>query len=229
MIKILIADDHPIMREGLKHVLAKDSGISVVGEITDAYEIPAFCKEHEVNVLLLDIFMPGPGLLETVTRLTSGFPDLKILILSMHPEDELVLRALKAGAMGYVNKNKTVDHLAKAIRSVYNGDVYWSATLANLMTRVLRGGGDQEDSLKLLSKREYEVLQMLASGLAIQDIAVKLSLSPKTISTYRARVLEKLGLHSNADLVRYVIEHETKTGNRNKRDDGSSNEGNNTA
>src|SRR3972149_3247038 len=134
MIKILIADDHPIMREGLKHVLAKDSGISVVGEITDAYEIPAFCKEHEVNVLLLDIFMPGPGLLETVTRITSGFPDLKILILSMHPEDELVLRALKAGAMGYVNKNKTVDHLAKAIRSVYNGDVYWSATLANLMT-----------------------------------------------------------------------------------------------
>ena len=222
MIKTLIADDHPIMREGLKHVLAKDSGISVVGEITDAYEIPAFCKEHEVNVLLLDIFMPGPGLLETITRLTTVYSDLKILILSMHPEDELVLRAIKAGAMGYVNKNKTAEHLAKAIHCVYNGDVYWSATLAKLMTSILRD--DHAGGLKLLSKREYEVLRMLASGLAIHDIAIKLSLSPKTVSTYRARVLEKLGLHSNADLVRYVIEQD----NKNKRDDGSLIEENNT-
>src|SRR3989304_4510773 len=134
MIKILIADDHPIMREGLKHVLAEESGMCVVGEVTNGYDVPTFCKGHEVNVLLLDIFMPGPGLLETITRLTTVYSDLKILILSMHPEDELVLRAIKAGAMGYVNKNKTAEHLAKAIHCVYNGDVYWSATLAKLMT-----------------------------------------------------------------------------------------------
>jgi len=228
MIKILIADDHPIMREGLKHVLAEESGMRVVGEVTNGYDVPTFCKEHEVNVLLLDVFMPGPGLLETITRLTPVFSHLKILILSMHPEDELILRAIKAGAMGYVNKNKTVEQLAKAIRSVYNGDVYWSHRLSNLMTSVLRGDGGQEDVLKLLSKREYEVLHMLASGLSINDIAIKLSLSPKTISTYRTRILEKLGLHSNADLVRYVIEHEPGIGNRNKRDDDSLNEENNT-
>lgn len=208
------------MREGLKHVLADESGLDVIGEVTNGYDVPTFCKGHEVNVLLLDIFMPGPGLLETITRLTSVYSDLKILILSMHPEDELVLRAIKAGAMGYVNKNKTAEHLAKAIRTVYNGDVYWSSALAKLMTGILRD--DHAGGLKLLSKREYEVLRMLASGLSLQDIGVKLSLSPKTISTYRARVLEKLGMQSNADLVRYVIEQD----NKNKRDDDSLNEEN---
>ncbi|MGH8120390.1 MAG: response regulator [Gammaproteobacteria bacterium] len=206
MINILIADDHPIMREGLKFTLARETDMRLVAETDNAYEIANLCKQHAVDVVLLDISMPGPGLLETIDRLLAHYEKLKILILSMHPENDLVVRAIQGGASGFVSKNNTAEHLAGAIRRVYHGHVYLSDKLATLMTNALRH--HRKDDKERLSKREYEVLQFLATGLSITDIGTKLSLSPKTISTFRARILEKLHLDNNADLVRYVMEKE---------------------
>ena len=206
MIRLLIADDHPIVREGLKRIVADCVDMQVVGEAADTDEALARAKSADVDVLLLDISMPGPGFLNTMRRLRTEQPGLAVLVLSVHPEEQFAVRALRAGAVGYLTKDHTPEELGEAIRRVYRGGRYVSESLAENLAFEL--GPDAEVlPHELLSEREYQVLCRLGSGKSVKAIASELCLSPKTVGTYRTRVLEKMKLTSNAELIRYTVQH----------------------
>lgn len=206
MIRLLIADDHPIVREGLKRIIAECADMTVTAEAGDSSEVLERSKKYPIDVILLDVSMPGIGFLETLHRLKINRPNIHALILSVHPEDHYALRALKAGASGYITKDHTPDELAVAIRHVYEGRKYVTPSLAEKLATQL-GLDSSKPPHEALSDREYEVLCRLATGEAISDIATALVLSPKTVSTYRARILEKMRFTNNADLVRYAMDH----------------------
>lgn len=206
MIRLLIADDHPIVREGLKRIIAECPDMTVTAEASDSSEVLEFSKTHPTDVVLLDVSMPGIGFLDTLHRVKINRPKIQVLVLSMHPEDHYALRALKAGAAGYLTKDHSPNELANAIRHVYDGRKYVSPSLAEKLATEL-GSDSNRPAHEALSDREYEVLCRLAEGQSISEIAKALKLSPKTVSTYRARVLEKMRLTSNADLVRYALDH----------------------
>ncbi|MDX1661254.1 MAG: response regulator transcription factor [Gemmatimonadota bacterium] len=203
-IRVFIADDHPIVREGLRRILNDRSDIRVVGEAANAEEIFDRLDVGDTHVLLLDISMPGPGFLETMRQLRES--DVKILVVSMYPEDQFGLRALKAGAAGYLTKDQSPDELVEAIRRVHSGRRYLSELLADrLASEFADGDGEPHEEL---SEREFQVMQMLGEGMTIGEISDRLSLSPKTVSTYRTRILRKLDLRTTADIVRYAVENE---------------------
>ena len=206
MIRLLIADDHPIVREGLKRILAESPDIQLAGEAVDGNEVPSLCDNDNIDVLLLDISMPGPGFLEILQRLEAKHPLIRILVLSMHPEDHYAIRAIKAGAAGYLTKDHSPEELAKAVRRVYRGFRYITPTLAEDLATLLKADGATQLHEKL-SNREYQVFHMIGSGRDTKTIAAQLSLSPKTVSTYRSRILDKMELRSNAEIIRYAIEH----------------------
>lgn len=206
MMRLLIADDHPIVREGLKRIIAECSDMTVTAEAGDSNEVLEYSKTCPTDVILLDVSMPGIGFLETLHRLKINRPDIQVLVLSVHPEDHFALRALRAGAAGYLTKHHTPDELVDAIRHVYQGKKYVTPSLAEKLATEL-GSDSTKPPHEALSDREYEVLCRLATGEMISDIATALMLSPKTISTYRARILEKMRLTNNADLVRYALDH----------------------
>lgn len=206
MIQLLIADDHPIVREGLKRIIAECPDMTVTAEAGDSSEALEYSKIYPADVVLLDVSMPGIGFLETLHRLKINRPNIRVLVLSVHPEEHYALRALKAGAAGYLTKDHTPDELADAIRHVYEGRKYVSPLLAEKLVTEL-GSDSMKPPHEVLSNREYEVLCRLAIGEAISDIATALVLSPKTVSTYRTRILEKMRLTNNADLVRYALDH----------------------
>lgn len=203
-IRVFIADDHPIVREGLRRILSGRSGIRVTGEAATADEIFDRLDDSAVDVLLLDISMPGPGFLETMRRLRDG--TVKILVVSMYPEEQFGLRSLKAGAAGYLAKDRPPDELVEAIRRVHAGCRYLSPSLARRLANEPAEGEAQPH--EGLSEREFQVLQMLGRGMTIGEISDRLSLSPKTVSTYRTRILGKLGLRTTADIVRYAVQNE---------------------
>lgn len=203
-IRVFVADDHPIVREGLRRILNDRSDIRVVGEAATSDEIFERLDESEAHVLLLDISMPGPGFLETMRRLRGG--EVKILVVSMYPEEQFGIRALKAGAAGYLTKDQSSDELVNAIRRVHVGRRYLSEALADRLASDL-ADGDREPHEEL-SEREFQVMQMLGEGMTIGEISDRLSLSPKTVSTYRTRILRKLDLRTTADIVRYAVENE---------------------
>lgn len=204
LIRVFIADDHAIMREGLRRILNDRSDIRVVGEAATSEEIFERLDESDPHVLLLDISMPGPGFLETMRQLRER--ELRILVVSMYPEEQFGLRALKAGAAGYLTKERSVDELVDAIRRVHSGRRYLSETLADrLASELANGDGEPHEEL---SEREFQVMQMLGEGMTIGEISERLSLSPKTVSTYRTRILRKLDLRTTADIVRYAVENE---------------------
>lgn len=203
-IRVFIADDHPIVREGLRRILSDRSNIRVTGEAGTSEEIFERLDETEVDVLLLDISMPGPGFLETMRRLREG--SVKILVVSMYPEEQFGLRALKAGAAGYLTKDQSSDDLVEAIRRIHTGRRYLSESLADrLASELAHGEGEPHEGL---SEREFQVMQMLGRGMTIGEIGDRLSLSPKTVSTYRTRILRKLDLRTTADIVRYAVEND---------------------
>lgn len=206
MIRLLIADDHPVVREGLRRIVSECHDMSVVDEAVDGDQVLARIATGEVDVILLDISMPGPSFLDLVHQLRSEQPRVRILVLSAHPEDQYAVRALKAGAAGYLTKDHTPEQLAEAIRRVFRGGKYVSQALAERLAFEL-----EPDAVKaphqMLSNREFQVLCMFGSGKGVKEIAAALSLSPKTISTYRARILGKLNLNTTADLIRYTVEH----------------------
>ncbi len=206
MIRLLIADDHPIVREGLKRILAESPDIQLAGEAVDGNEVLSLCENDDIDVLLLDISMPGPGFLEILQRLEAKHPLIRILVLSMHPEDHYAIRAIKAGAAGYLTKDHSPDELAKAVRRVYRGFRYITPSLAEDLATLLKADGATQLHEKL-SNREYQVFHMIGSGKDTKTIAALLSLSPKTVSTYRSRIMEKMKLRSSAELIRYAIEH----------------------
>jgi two-component system, NarL family, invasion response regulator UvrY len=206
MIRLFIADDHPVVRAGLRGIIEGEPDFEVVGEARDGGDMLARIGRTPAEVLLLDVSMPGPGFLEVLAGLRQDHPRVAVLVLSVHPEDQYAVRALRAGAAGYLTKDHSPDELVAAIRKVHRGGKYVSPSLAEKLAVGLEIGASSWPH-EQLSNREYDVLCLLGSGRTVKEIASRLALSPKTVSTYRARVLEKMQLATNADLVRYAAQH----------------------
>jgi len=206
VIRLLLADDHALVREGLKRILAAASDIEVVGEAANGDETLALVKQCDFDLALVDLSMPGLSGLDLVKRLRLEKPKLRILVLSMHGESQYAARALKAGASGYLTKDSAAAQLLGAIRKVAGGGVHISESAA---AQLLGPGGSSSDAPPhtSLSDREFEVFRQLVAGRSITEIAAALRLSVKTISTHKARILEKMAMASTAELVRYAVEH----------------------
>jgi two-component system invasion response regulator UvrY len=206
LIKILIADDHRIVREGLKQILAETPDMIVTDEANNAQEVLKKVWDNEYDVLLLDISMPGRSGLDILKQLKSDRPKLSVLVLSMYSEEQYALRALKAGASGYMTKESATDELIEAIRKVSTGRKYISPSVAEKLAFSLESGHERPPQ-ETLSDREFQVMCMIASGKTIKAIAEELSLSIKTVSTYRARILEKMRMKNNSELTHYAIQN----------------------
>ncbi len=207
MIKILIVDDHAIVREGLKQILAETPNIDVADEACNGREAFEKVWANEYDVVVLDISMPGASGLEVLKQLKGVRPKLPVLILSIHPEGQYAVRALRAGASGYLTKESAPDELIEAVRKVSRGGKYISGALAERLAFDLEAGA-YKSLHESLSDREYQVLCMIASGKRVKDVGEELCLSVKTISTYRFRILEKMKMKNNAELTYYAIKHE---------------------
>ena len=206
MTRVLIADDHPVVREGVRRILQGATEVEVVGEVGRGDEVVEAAQRLRADVVVLDIGMPGPSYLEVLAALTAGSPGTHALILSAQPEEEYAVRALRGGAAGYLTKGYSPPDLVDAVRRVAQGRRYLTATLAERLALGAAGDGSPLPH-EQLSAREAEVLRLLAGGLSLKEIAAKLGVSPKTVSSFRARVLEKMGARTNADLIRYALEH----------------------
>jgi two-component system invasion response regulator UvrY len=207
MIRILVADDHPIVRQGLKQIIADSPDMVVAGEASDGQEVLEQVRKNHYDVILLDITMPDRSGLDILEQLKSEKPGLVFLILSVHPEQQYAVRALKAGASGYLTKDRAPEELINAVRAVASGKKYLSSSLVQVLASEL-GKATEKLLHQTLSNREYSILLLIASGSTKRGIAQRLSLSPKTVSTYRSRILKKMGLNSDAELVRYAIENQ---------------------
>jgi DNA-binding NarL/FixJ family response regulator len=205
MIKILIADDHAIVRRGLKQILAETPDMVVAGEAHNGQELLEKARSDQWDVVVLDISMPGRGGLDILKQLKSERPKLPVLMLTIHPEDQYAVRVLRAGASGYLTKESAPDHLVEAIRKVARGGKYVSAHLAEKLVFNLESISEKPPH-ETLSDREFQVLRLIASGKTVKEIGEELSLSVKTISTYRSRILEKMKMKNNAELTHYAIQ-----------------------
>ena len=206
MIKVLIADDHAVVRQGLKRILQDTHGMVVAGEAVNGQEVLKKVRAEPWDVVILDISMPGHSGLDILKELEHERPKLPVLVLSMHSEDQFAMRVLRAGASGYLTKDSAPDELVKAVRKVARGGKYVSPLLAEKLAYEI-GPDSNKLPHETLSDREFQVLRMIATGKAVGEIATELSLSPKTISTYRARLLQKMNLTSNAELIYYAIQN----------------------
>ena len=206
MLKILIADDHPIVRQGLKQILSEEFEIEALGEAQNSQEVLELVRKKNWDIVVLDITMPGRGGVDVLKDLKGQYPKLPVLILSMHPEDQYAVRVLKAGAAGYLTKESVQDELVKAIKKILAGGKYVSPSLAEKMAFDLETK-TEKPLHETLSDREYQVMLLIASGKTVSQIAEKLSLSVKTIDTYRTRILEKMKMKTNAELMHYVIKN----------------------
>jgi DNA-binding NarL/FixJ family response regulator len=205
MKRIIIADDHSVVRTGVKQILADEFSSVQVGEASTVPEIFNLLAKQKWDLLILDINLSGKNGLDVLKDLKSRKNKIPVLVLSMHPEDQFALRAVRAGAAGYLTKASAPEELVKAIGEILNGKHYVSSTLAEKLASELAGGADKPLH-ETLSDREYHVMRMIASGKTVSEIAGELSLSVKTISTYRQRLMEKMRMHTNAELTHYVIE-----------------------
>lgn len=206
MTRVLIADDHPIVVDGLRHHL-QEEGFEIVGEATTSGEALSMALEVKPDVLVLDLEMPGRGGLDTLRELGRLEPDINVLVLSRHEEDPFAIRSIRSGAAGYLSKDSIVDELAEAVRTVARGQRYISPSVAATLAMHLESAAEGEPH-EQLSDRELQVLCLMGRGMTPTQIAEELSLSVKTISTYRARMLEKMELDNTAQLIRYAIEHQ---------------------
>ena len=204
--RILIADDHVVVRQGLKQILAADPDVVIAGEAKDGDEALDLARKVEWDVAIFDFSMPGMSGIDLLSEVKREFPSRPVLILSMHPEDVHAMRVLKAGGAGYITKESASNELTAAIKKVASGGKYVSPTLAETLALELTPGG-RKPLHETLSDREYRVMWLLASGKQINQIAKDMSLSSSTVSTYRSRILKKLNLTGNADLVRYAVSH----------------------
>ena len=206
MINVLIADDHPIVRQGLRQILAETPDMEVAGEAVNAQETLKQVQNARWDVLVLDITMPGRSGFDILKELKHLQPRLPILVLSIHAEEQFAVRVLKIGADGYLNKENAPEELIKAIRKVVSGGKYISSDLAESLAFSLDTTINQARH-KALSHREFQVMQLMTSGKTLAQIAQTLALSAKTISTYRRRMLEKMQMKTNAEIIRYALEH----------------------
>ncbi len=204
MIRILIADDHPILRRGLKEILVRELDGAICGEAGNAQQVLSEVQSQEWDLVILDVTMPGRSGLDVLRDLRGLRPKLPVLVLSMHPEDQLGKRVLKAGAAGYMNKESAPEELITAVRKVLDGGVYVSPALAERLASDLRQNAGRLLH-ETLSEREFEVLRMLASGKTVTEIAEELHLSVATISTHRAHILAKMNMTTTAALISYAV------------------------
>jgi len=205
--RILIADDHAVIRKGLKQILLEEFPSAMIEEATDAEEVIKKSLSTEWDVIICDLSMPGRSGLDVVQHVKQNFPGLPVLILSIHPEEQYAIRALKAGAAGYLSKDTAPEELVKAVRRVLQGRKYISASIAEKLADDLDQDSGGKAPHELLSHREFDVFQLLASGKPVSEISEKLSLSVTTVSTYRARIMTKMKMKSNADLTRYALDN----------------------
>ena len=206
MIRVIIVDDHTIVRKGIKQLLEDTDDIRIEGEAANASEMFRALEETSYDVILLDIALPGRSGVEALKQLKEFYPNIPVLILSMYPEEQYALRVMKAGASGYLTKENDPEEMVNAIRNATKGKKYISTSLAETLANHFYER-NEKPGYKNLSDREFEVLQHIASGRPLTEIADQLSLSVKTISTYRSRVLKKLGLKNNSDIVKYAMNH----------------------
>jgi DNA-binding NarL/FixJ family response regulator len=205
VIRIVVADDHPVVRKGLLRILEDQEDIRVVAEVASGEDLLQRLATTRADVVLLDISMPGPGFLELLRRVCDEHPRTRVLVLSIHAEDQYAVQAIHCGAAGYVMKDRPPEELIAAIRRVHSGGRHVSPAIAAKLeadSRRAPGRAPHES----LSPREFDVMGMLAAGLGVKQIAEDLGLSPKTVSTFRARILKKMGFRSNAEIVRYLVE-----------------------
>ncbi len=203
-IRVLITDDHPIVRRGLRQIVACETDMNVT-EAENGAEALRLIDTAEFNVVLLDLSMPGMSGLEVLSQIRTRRPQLPVLVLSAHPEAEFAVRIIKAGASGYLNKHLAPEELVTAIRRVVSGRKYIGAEVAELIADSL--GKDEDETHAALSDREFQVMSLIGAGKTVSEIADEIALSVKTVSTYRTRILEKMNLKNNAELMRYVIEN----------------------
>lgn len=206
MLKIVLADDHAIIRYGLKQIILEEYPGAVIYEAQNSNEVLHLVKNHSLDLIVLDITMPSRDGIEVLKELKKLHPKLPVLILSMHSEERFAVRALKSGAHGYLTKTSAPDDLGQAIRKILKGGKFITPSLAELLADSFEQN-QEESAANLLSDREYQVFLLIAAGNSVSECAEKISLSVNTISTYRARILEKLKLKTNADLTRYAIDH----------------------
>ena len=206
MIRIVVADDHTIVREGLKQLLSATSDLSVVGEARNGHEVLERVRALDFDVLLLDMSMPGKSGIELIKQVRAEKPKLRVLVLSMHEEEQYAVRAIKAGASGYLTKESATAQLVSAIRKVAGGGAFITDSVAQ---QLALGAMPQTEGPPhgALSDREFQVFRELVSGKAVTDIAAELNLSVKTVSTHKARIMQKMNMSNPAELIRYAIHH----------------------
>lgn len=207
MIRVLIADDHPLARRGLRDIFEDEADITIGAEAENGQEVLKAVREGRWDVLVLDLSMPGLSGLDLLKQLKSEKPGLPVLVVTMHPEKQYAVRALRAGASGYLTKGSPPEELIAAVRKLAAGGKYASSTLTETLVRRI---DEPEDKMphETLSDREFQVLCMVASGMTVSEIAHKLSLSVNTISTYRSRILDKMSMQNNAQLTRYAVDNQ---------------------
>jgi two-component system, NarL family, invasion response regulator UvrY len=206
MIRVTLVDDHPIVRRGLKDTLSVEADIAVVGEAARSEEVLAALSASPCDVVLLDISLPGRGGLDVLKDIRRSFPDVRVLVVSTHDESQYAVRAMRAGAAGYLTKTSPPEELVRAVRQLMRTGRYINEEVGAALAQFAQDDRPGPPHEKL-SDREHEVLRLLTSGKTISDIANELALSVKTVSTYRSRLVEKLGVRTTSDLVRYALEH----------------------
>lgn len=206
-IRVLIADDHSVVRQGLKQILSETDDLVVAGEASNGVAVMQMVREGNWDVVLMDVSMPDRNGIDALKLIKKEYPRLPVLVLSMHPEEHYAVRALKAGAAGYLTKQGAPELLVSAIRQVAAGKKYVSAAVAEELANAILDDDDERPPHEKLSDREYQTLVMISSGKTISQIADELSLSVKTVSVYRARLLEKMKMKNNAELTHYGLKH----------------------
>jgi DNA-binding NarL/FixJ family response regulator len=205
-LRIVLVDDHVLVRAGIKSLIEKISGLEVVGEANDGREAIHLVKEHHPNMVLMDIAMSGLNGLESTARIIKEFPEIRVIILSMHTNEEYVLQALRAGASGYLLKDAATIELELAIQAVSNDETYLSPSISKkVINNYLEKGGTTDSSLEQLTPRQREILQLIAEGKSTKEIAFLLNVSPKTVEAHRAQLMDRLDIHDIAGLIKYAV------------------------
>ena len=205
--RIIIADDHALIRKGLKEILQQVEGLLLLDEAQNGSELLLKIEENDYDIIVLDISMPGKSGLDILKDLRNIKPEIPVLILSVYPEEQYAIRVLKAGAAGYLTKDSAPDELVSAIKKIVNGGKYISDSLAEMLASEVKGGGVIKQPHENLSDREFQVMKMLAIGKTIKEISEELFLSPKTVSTYRTRIYDKMKFDSKAELTGYAMKN----------------------
>lgn len=207
MVRILIGDDHAVIRKGLRQILLERYPSAIIEEANDAEGLISKAIAGKFDVIISDLSMPGRSGLDVLSYIKQNFPDLPVLILSSYPEDQYAIRTLKAGASGYLSKETAPEELVKAVERVLQGRKYISSSIAEKMAENLEQGGERKTGYESLSDREFDVFKLIAAGKPVSEIAEKLSLSVTTVSTYRARILVKMGMKTNAEITMYCLQN----------------------